>query len=54
MLPSYIEDDVKAQITNDNELNDQYCLVFMSQKLSEAGKQYAGQLYLRPHKPVGN
>ena len=22
-------------------------------KLSEAGKQYAGQLYLRPHKPVG-
>ena len=33
MLPSYIEDDVKAQITNDNELHDQYCLVFMSQKL---------------------
>ena len=23
-------------------------------KLSEAGKQYAGQLYLRSHKPVGN
>ena len=30
MLPSYIEDDVKAQITNNNELHDQYCLVFMS------------------------
>ena len=30
MLPSYIEDDVKAQKTNDNELHDQYCLVFMS------------------------
>ena len=30
MLPSYIEDDVKAQITNGNELHDQYCSVFMS------------------------
>ena len=40
MLPSYIEDNVKAQITNDNELHDVTSVT--TQILAEEFKQSIG------------